>query len=404
MFYFSNLFNKKIHDKSDNIVGRLIDIAVDSDDKKEYPPVVGILLKGSDNKEYYVEVKEISNWSSSGVFLRSTLNEKMLTIPKEENLLFLNKNIVDKQIVDLSGVKVVRVNDLQFETVQGLMSLLAIDVSTSGLLRRLGFTKTILGLFRPHLLEWRDVHVVGDKLQFDINKDDLVKLHPADIANILEKLNLRQGGSLLDSLDETTAAKVLEEVQPEIQRMLVQHLGTERAMNIVSKMSTDELVDLIQLLPGRESRKILENLPLSKDAKRVKKILEYDEDEAGGLMSTEYMTVLPDFTVKQTIEKIKQYSHQHRSIFFIYVLDDYGHYLGLVSLRRLMIADPQILVGTLMKRIKGVPGVKPHDNVTTVANVMTKYNLLSVAVLDDTDHMLGVVTIDDVMRCLIPNA
>jgi Mg/Co/Ni transporter MgtE len=246
--------------------------------------------------------------------------------------------------------------------------------------------------------------VVGDQLKFDINKDDLVKLHPADIANLLEKLNLKQGGSLLDSLDEVTAAKVLEEVQPEIQKILVQHLGTERAMDIIGKMSTDELVDLMQLLPGYESRKILENLPVSKDVKRVKKILQYDEDEAGGLMSTEYLTVVPEMTVKEAVEKIKKYSHQHRSIFFVYVLDNYGHYLGVVSLRRLIIADPHALVGDLMKRIKGIPGVKPHDEITTIASIMTKYNLLSVAVLDDDHKMLGAVTIDDIMRCLIPNA
>jgi len=404
MFYFSNLFNKKVHDKADKIVGRLVDVAVESDDTKEYPQIVGVLIRGLKGVEYFVDAKEVSNWSRSGVFLRCVLNPKMEIIPKEDNLLFLQKHIVDKQIVDLSGIKVVRVNDLHFEMVQGKMSLIAIDVSTSGLLRRLGFNKLSTSFFKPHLLEWRDVHVVGDQLQFDINKDDLVKLHPADIANLLEKLNLKQGGRLLDSLDEVTAAKVLEEVQPEIQKVLVQHLGTERAMDIIDKMSTDELVDLMQLLPGRESRQILESLPVSRDVKRVKKILEYDEDEAGGLMSTEYLTVAPEMTVAEAIERIKKYSHQHRSIFFIYVLDDYGHYLGIVSLRRLIIADPHVLVSELMKRIKGVPGVKPHDNLTTVANVMTKYNLLSVAVLDDSDHMLGVVTIDDVMRCLIPNA
>ncbi|HBU07147.1 MAG TPA: hypothetical protein DEB09_03620 [Candidatus Magasanikbacteria bacterium] len=404
MFYFSNLFNKKIRDKNDEIVGHLVDIAVDSDDKKQYPPVVGILVKGKNNKEYYVEIKNVSNWSSGGIFLRCVLNEKMLSIPKEDHLLFLNRHIVDKQIVDLSGVKVVRVNDLQFSIVQGIMSLLAIDVSTSGLLRRLGFHGSLFRFFKPHLLEWKDIHIVGDKLQFDINKDDLVKLHPADIANIVEKLNLNQSSTLLDSLDERTAAKVLEEVQPEIQKILVQHLGPERAMDIVGKMSADELVDLIQLLPARESVQLIERLPSYKDAKSLRKILEYDEDEAGGLMTTEYLTASSEDTVGETIEKIKKYSHLHRSIFFVYVVDTENHYLGVVSMRRLMISDEKRKVGEVMKRIAGIPGVKVDANLTKIATIMTKYNLLSVAVIDNDNHLLGIVTIDDIMRCLIPNA
>lgn len=404
MFYFSNLFEKRVRDKNDNIAGRLLDIAVDSDDKKHYPPVVGILIKGQGGKEYYVDAKNVSNWSSDGIFLRVVLNDNMLNVPKEENLLFLRRHIVDKQIVDLSGAKVVRVNDLQFDFVHGAMSLLAIDVSTSGLLRRLGFKRPLFQFFKPHLLEWKDVHIVGDKLQFDINKDDLVKLHPADIANIVEKLNLNQSSTLLDSLDEVMAAKVLEEVQPEIQKILVQHLGTERAMDIVGKMSTDELVDLIQLLPARESRQIIENLPVQKDTKYLKKILEYDEDEAGGLMTTEYLSASPEDTVGEVIEKIKKFSHLHRSLFFIYVVDKDNRYLGVVSMRRLVVADDSKRIQEFMKRNYAIPGVPPEASITEMATMMTKYNLLSLAVLDRESHLLGVVTIDDIMRCLIPNA
>lgn len=404
MFYFSNIINKHVHDVNDELLGRLTDVVVETN-KKNFPPIVGIVVfDKKDKRELFVPSKYIASWSTEGIALKIRNSEAVTDLPIEPELLLLQKNIVDKQIVDLAGVKVVRVNDLQFGSVRGEMSLLAIDVSSSGLLRRLGISSPMFNLFKPHLLEWKNVHLIGDKLQLGIGKNELIKLHPADIANIVERLNLKQGSLLLKSLDEVTAAKVMEEIQPEIQKLLVQHLGVDRSANIMSKMSTDELVDLIQLLPAREARRIVDSLPINKDMSRVKKILEYDEDEAGGLMTTEYVSAGPEATVKEVIQKIREHSHQHRSINFVYVLDNENKFLGVASLRRLLIAKDEDLVGSFMKKTSRVPGVKVDEKISEIAEKMTKYNLLSVAVLDDEGRMLGVVTIDDIMRCLFPEA
>ncbi len=404
MFYFSTIINKHVHDKNDEIIGRLTDIVIEAN-KKNYPPVVGIMIWNKQEKqENFIPVQKISNWSTDAIILNCLRNEATTELPDRLELLLLQQNIVDKQIVDLSGVKVVRVNDLQFSAVHGLMSLLAIDVSTSGLLRRLGFSSSLVNWFRPHLLEWKDVQLLGDKLQLAIGKSDLVKLHPADIANIVERLNLKQGSQLLKTLDEVTAAKVMEEIQPEIQKLLVQHLGVERSANIMEKMSTDELVDLIQLLPAKEARQIIDGLPLEKDMLRVKRILEYEDDEAGGLMTTEYVTAHPESKVKEVVDKIRKFSHLHRSINFIFILDEGNHFLGVVSLRRLIVAGDNDLMKSLMKRIVHSSSIRVDTNLTTIASIMTKYNLLSVAVLDKENRMVGVVTIDDIMRCFLPKA
>ena len=404
MFFFSTIINAPVQDKNDEPVGKLKDVAIELTKEKKFPSLVGFMVRNRKKKQaIYISADKVAAWSHDGLVLNTTVAEAESVQPKD-GILFLGKHIVDKQIVDLAGVRVVRVNDLQFGPVQNQMCLLAIDVSTSGLLRRIGLRTPADGWLKPHLLEWNQAHLIGDRLQLSKGREDLVRLHPADIANIVEKLNIKQGSSLLRSLDKLTAAKVMEEVSPRIQKMLIQHLGSERAAVILEKMSMDELVDLIQLLPSRESQEIIEKLPAQKDIGKVKKILAYHENEAGGLMTTEFIAAQPHTTVSEVAEKIKRDSHQHRSIHFVYVVDEKKHYLGVASLRRLIIADPKQTIKSIMKRPRRTPVVNVKQKVMEVAAIMTKYNLLSVAVVDNNRKLLGVVTVDDIMRHLVPNA
>jgi|SRR3989339_247716 len=402
MLYFSGLINTKVLDSTDVVVGKIADIAIDIHKQKDFPPLLGILVQKNKTESIFIDHSKISSWSHGGVTLKNNLLEAVSQMPNGEAL-FLGKSVIDHQIVDLSGARVVRVNDLQFGPVREAMSLLAIDVSTSGLFRRLGFG-FVANRTKPNLLQWKNVHLIGDKIKIGVGRENLVKLHAADIANIVEKLNLKQGSMLLSSLDQATAAKVLEEIKPSIQKIMVQSLGAERATAILEKMSMDELVDLIQLLPARESREIIEKLPVEKNISRMKKILEYDEDTAGGLMTTEFIKAHMDTTVAEAMNQIKRDSHQHRSIHFVYVVDDRQHMLGVVSLRRLILADNHLQIKHIAKGIKRAPVVNVNQTVAEIATVMTKYNLLSVAVVDDSKKLIGIVTVDDIMRCLVPKA
>jgi magnesium transporter len=196
----------------------------------------------------------------------------------------------------------------------------------------------------------------------------------------------------------------LEEVEPEIQKILVEKLGPERAAGVMQRMSVDELVDLIQLLPERESKEFMKELPQDTKKQHVKKILEYDEDEAGGLMTTEYLTAYPEDTVEQVIETIRRISHMHNSIYFIYIIDRSDKFLGVVSLRRLMLADNSKIMKDLMKNGKKIPTAKVDDELLELAALITKYNLYSAAVLNDKRQLLGIVTVDDIMRHFVPHA
>jgi CBS domain-containing protein/sporulation protein YlmC with PRC-barrel domain len=402
MLYFSDLINAKVRDSDDEAIGKIVDIAIDASNDRQFPPIRGILARMRKGGVVFVSADKIASWGHDGVALKPG-SEFTKQSPNGETL-YVGKTVLDHQIVDLSGARVVRVNDLRFGPVHGVMCLLAIDVSTSGLMRRLGFGGIFLRPLKPHFLEWKDVHLIGDKLKLQVGREKLGKLHAADIANIIEKLNVKQGSLLLNSLDQATAAKVLEEIKPDIQKIMVENLGAERATAIMEKMSMDELVDLIQLLPARESREIVNKLPVEKNVSRVKKILEYDEDTAGGLMTTEFISAHLDTPVLEVIEKIKRDSHYHRAIHFVYVTDNEKHYLGVASLRRLIIADPHQKIKEIMKRSRRTPVVNVEQSLAEVASVMTKYNLLSVAVVDDNKRLLGIVTVDDIMRCLVPKA
>ncbi len=401
MLFFSDLLGLKILDQAENKPGHLEDVVIDIVSDEDHPSISGVVIKSGGTKKY-IASSHIESFSNQCVLLNKNADETISEIPGDGRLIFLKDSVLDKQIVDLAGIRVVRVNDLEFGMVKGRMSLVAIDIGKLGILRRLGLS-FIFKMLKPELLEWKNVQLVGDKLQLFIGVKEIVKLHPADIANIIEKLNLNQQSELLQAMDQKTAARVLEELEPEIQKILVQNLGPERAASILQKMSIDELVDLMQILPDRKTGEFISSLP-SESTQKVKKIIEYDENTAGGLMTTEYMSGFPENTVAEVTDQIKKASQSHRGMYFVYVVDGQNNFYGVISLRGLIVAGKDEKLKDLVDAENLIPTAKVNQDVLQVASLMTKYNLLSVAVLDDDSKLLGVVTVDDIMRHFVPHA
>ncbi len=334
-----------------------------------------------------------------------TLFSKINFLENEpEGYIRLDRDVMDRQIVDVAGARVVRVNDLRIGDFESRMCVLGIDVSTRGLLRRLGIGwMDFLDLFKVNLIDWRKAQPVEGVLKLDSVSKDLAKLHPADIANIIEELSVKQGSNLVLSLDKNMAARVFEEIDPEIQKTLISQLSPEHAARISERMSIDELVDLIQSLPEHQSKQLLDVVEQER-MKKVKKLLSYEDDTAGGLMTTDYLAGLPEETVEDIINKIKKLSDNFRSVNYVYVIDDKGKYKGVLSLRRLVVADLDESLKDIMKKSVNLPVLHPAQSIKSVARLMTKYDLNSAAVVDNDNKFLGVVTVDDVMRVLVPNA
>ncbi len=404
MPYLSRLLNSQVSDSADNIVGRLEDVLIKVK-PGDYSSLEYVIIKlRRHKKRVIIPYDAVENFSNEEVSLR-TLFSKINFLEKEpDGYIRLNRDVMDQQIVDVAGARVVRVNDLRIGDFDGKMCVLGIDVSFRGLLRRLGVSwLDFFDIFKVNLIDWRKAQPVEGVLKLDSVSKDLTKLHPADIANIIEDLSVKQGSNLVLSLDKNMAARVFEEIDPEIQKILISQLSPEHAARISERMSIDELVDLIHYLPEHQSKQLLDVVEQER-MKKVKKLLSYEDDTAGGMMTTDFLAGLPDDTVAITIEKIRKLSEDFRSANYVYVIDEKGRYKGVISFRRLLISDIDDVLKDVMKKTIHLPLLHPDQSIKSVAHLMTKYDLNSVAVVDHDNKFLGVVTVDDVMRVLVPNA
>lgn len=402
MIYLSHLINAKVYDSSDARVGILKDFVVHPV-SGEYAPLMYLVIHTKRDGVIWLAYDYVENLSRGEITLKN-LYDHMVPISPEKEGLLLRRDVLDQQIVDVEGARVVRVNDLQIGLIDTTMCVIGMDVSTKGMLRRLNMTWVdLFNWFPPKIVDWRSSQVIKGTVQVNSLSKDLVRLHPADIANIIEDLSLKQGSHLVRSLDSATAARVFEEIDPEIQKLLISRLGPEHAAKISERMSIDELVDLIKSLPHHQAKELIEYVEKDR-AKKVQTLLRYKDDTAGGLMTTEYIACALDMTVEHAIEEVRKVSDAFRSINYLYVLDGLGIYKGVISLRRLLIAKSTEKLKNIMKKTRRLPVLRPHQSLKTVAQIMTKYNLYSIAVVDREKKILGVVTVDDVMRALVPHA
>jgi Mg/Co/Ni transporter MgtE len=318
--------------------------------------------------------------------------------------MWLKRDILDKQIVDLDGTRVVRVNDIRFGLSDNKLHVLGVDISTRGIIRRLGLGKfRIFAFLKPAFIEWDKMQIVGKSLKLTKVTRELIKLHPADLANVLETLNPTHSGELVQSLDPITVAKVFQELKPEFKRDIFRTFSQKQIEVVLSHVPVDELVDYLKTLNRRNRDKIIDHLSTNKK-KEVEEFLDYPDDTAGGIMSTEFVREDVETTVAEALQNIRRLSHTYRSINYIYIIDKKDHFLGVVSLRTLISSKPTEKVGKIMKRIKMHQTVHPNADIQHVATLMTRYNLLSLAVLEKDGTLLGVVMVDDLMRQLLPHA
>lgn len=406
MPYISELLNNTVTDSSDAKVGKLEDILIIPKDGA-FAPLEFLVIKTLSKEIRFVPYDFVANFNSSQITLKNLFNKIALTeVTAGHQYVYLKKDVLDRQIVDVVGTRVVRVDDLRIGVLENKMAVLGIDRSFRGILRRLGLDGFIFDrLFPVKLIDWRQAKFLegSGPLKLNTAVEALAQLHPADLANIVEDLDVKSGSHLLASLDSVEAARVLEEVDPELQTILVQHLGPERAAKILTQMSSDEFADLVKTFSDPEAREFLSKVSGNR-AQSIKKLLAYPDNTAGGLMTLDFFSARPDWTREQTIEEIRKVSTSIRSIVHIYVTDEDGRFRGAVSMRRLMLANKDEQMKKLAKDFPLHSTLKPHDKISKVISLMTKYNLYIAAVVEKDKRLVGVVTIDDVMRLLAPSA
>lgn len=403
MIYLSHLLNSVIEDSSDKDIGVLRDILI-RHDNEGYPAVEAILIKDKKHKNNVcIPFKYVENLSRQEISLNKTYS-KVETIDVGKNYIYLMRDILDNQIIDVNGIRVVRVNDVKLAVIEGELSVVGLDISFKGVLRRMGLAwLDFPNIFKVNLINWKDAQHVHGELKLNTISEKLNRLHPADIANIVESLNVKQSTKLLSSMDTKNSAKILEEVSPALQTTIVGMLDKDQALKIIEKMSIDELTDLIQSMPLDKAKKFLSSLHSDK-LEKIEELLLYPEDTAGGLMTNEFITAQPNWTKEDAVKKIKEVSTKYRTISYIYVVDNKGKLLGPVSMRSLIIADKNTQLKTFLKPIKSLVTLRPENSLNQIVNIMTKYDLYTATVVNKKGKLLGIVTLDDVMRCLAPSA
>ena len=329
-----------------------------------------------------------------------------------EGMLLLSRDLLDQQIIDVHGRKVVRVNDVDLneEPVNGHIALrmASVDVGARGAVRRLlrglvpaGALRALLNKIPPRLIPWEFVDLIetdpARRVKLKISHDRLAKLHPADIADIVEELAPAEREAVFETLDEGVAAEALEEVTPKLQRSIVESLDSDRAADIVEEMDPDAAADLLGDLSTEKSEEILEEME-PEQREEVSELLEFEENTAAGRMTTEYMAIGRKSAVQDAIEMLRNFEGGIESVSTIYLIDPDQTLVGAVPLSKLVLAAHD----TPLAQLAVEPLISSHAGAgeKEVAELFDKYNLITLPVVDEGGRLTGVITADDVISLL----
>ena len=406
MLYLSQAIGRPVRDRQGEPIGKVADLIVALGG--QYPPVTGLVVV-TDKRRIFLPWSSVEALDASGARLRTNTID-IDKFKQRPNEILLRRDLLDKQIVDIDGRKVVRVNDLRLDEIEGTNRLVAVDVGASGLLRRLGLERPYravarsLGLPLPErYINWEDVDPVETSvasIKLRVPHAGLAELHPADLASIIDQLGRKDRAGVLASLDDEAVADAIEEMEPETQVEVLEDLEPERAADILEEMSPDDAADLVADLSETAREEILA-LMEHEEAAEVQELLRYPEDSAGGIMTTEYVSVPATLTAAQTIDRLRDLEPDAETIYYVYVIDDDSCLVGVLSLRDLIVAKPDTRVSEVMLEEPVTVGVLSDED--EVAQVVARYNLLAVPVVDDDGRLVGIVTVDDAIDTVLPS-
>ena len=407
MLYLSQVIGRPVRDRNDEPIGKVADLIVAVGDR--YPPVTGLVIE-TDRRRIFLPWTSVDRLDDSGAKL-STLTMDLEKFSQRPNEILLRSDLMDKQIVDIDGRKVVRVNDLRLDEVEGALHLVAVDVGAAGLLRRLGVEgglRTVARNLHVHVpekyIDWEDVDPVETSIasiKLRVPHAGLAELHPADLATIIDQLAPRDRAGVLASLGDDAIADAIEEMEPETQVEVLEDLEPGRAADILEEMSPDDAADLVADLSETTRDEILA-LMETDEAAEVQELLGYPEESAGGIMTTEFVAVPAHLSAAETIDMLRQLEPDAETIYYVYVTDDDGRLVGVLSLRDLIVAGPDTQIGDVMIREPVAVGVLADQD--EVAEVVAHYNLLAVPVIDQDGRLAGIVTVDDALDTVLPTA
>ena len=404
MLYLTRMVGRPVVDSTGTQIGTMRDLGIATGEV--FPRVTALAFSGPDKTPFMLSWRKyVESVDADQVVLNAPREDLRFSYQQPDEVL-LARDLLNKQIVDTQGMKVVRVNDLKLAESRSQLRLLGADVGATGMLRALappleravvGISKAIGHPLREDLIAWNYMDLLDRDLaevRLSVTHKRLHELHPADAADILEQLTPSQRAKVFATLDITQAADTISELEDDLQAEVVDDLGDERASDILELMDPDDAADILGDLPYAKAEALLRLMGVKEQAE-IRGLLGYKEKTAGGIMTSEVTTVRPDMTVADVIEFLRGEAAEYEHIFYVYVVDEERHLLGVVSLRDLIVSAPEVTIESIYKR--DLITVDPDQDQEDVADTMSKYDLLALPVVDESGIILGMVTVDDAL-------
>ncbi|HET6352494.1 MAG TPA: magnesium transporter [Coriobacteriia bacterium] len=407
MLYLTQMLGKPVVDATGDEIGTINDIAIVTGEV--FPRVTSLAFRGPDKTPFMLSWRKfVEDFDGDRVVLRVPASDIRFSYLQPDEVL-LARDLLNKQIVDTQGMKVVRVNDLKLSESRNQMRLLGAEVGMRGILRGISPALEIsieksLGIFGREvpetLIAWNYMDLLDrdlSQVKLSVTHKRLHELHPADVADIMEQLSASQRARVFDHLDNVQAAEAISELEDEFQADVIEDLSERRASLVLAEMDPDDAADIVGDLSREKAERLLRLMGVE-DAQAIRGLLGYKEKTAGGIMTPEVTTVTDEMTVQEVIEHLRAVSEEQETIYYVYVVEGDNHLTGVISLRDLLLAQPDTLVSEIAER--DMFTANPDDDQEDVAEDMGKYDLLALPVVDETGKLLGIVTVDDALDVL----
>jgi len=382
MIYFSQLINKNIYFNK-KIFGKIIDAAV----SENYPmPSLSKIAIKKDNKKVTIS-PDVINFSFRFPVLKSA---RAPLLPYDEKDFYLKEDLLDKQVIDIDGKRLVRVNDIILEN-NGELKVIGIDIGLSGILRRLGLSK--IAKLKDKVLPWQMIEAFDyetGNIKIKLTQNKLNSLHPAELADILEELGTKERLGIITVLNPDTAAKAIEEANPETQEAILEQLPPSPLKTIVNKMHLSEFADIFYKINPLRIRQILNLLGIEK-ARRVEKLLDFGMDTAGGIMMLDFISVKGDKSVKEILNEIAKLTYKPEAIL---VVNGNDKLIGTILSKDLINSDLLSLAKDIVSDRKFTYS---NVNFSQILKIFSQYHLRLLPVVDKERKPIGVISIDSVL-------
>ncbi|NIN00613.1 MAG: CBS domain-containing protein [candidate division Zixibacteria bacterium] len=409
--FLSEILDRKVVSSQEKVMGKVVDLRIKLG--MIFPAVVSVRIRQkADKKLVSFPWHAVDSINGKVVRLKKGVENQRLDLNLEAGEILLRDEILDDQVLDTYGAKVERVNDLHLLLAEGQLRVVHVDFGIRGIFRRLGWLRFVDALtswlfdykIPKRLLSWKYIQPLSPDpkkktLKLNVTHRKLSEIHPPDLADILEELDRHERSYVFRSLDVEAQADALEEVDDKTRVSIIEALPEERASDVLEEMEPDEAVDLLQDLPDEKQQELIRALEKEK-RQELRELLEFEEETAGGIMTTGYVSCLHTDSIRRVTEIFRQSDDPLDNISYVYVTDEDGKLVGVITLRNLILCSPETQVSSLMKR--DVVKLKVNDSLDQVADTFRKYKFLTIPVVDEQDRMEGIITLRDGVEAIFP--